>query len=119
MTEQYAQRNINNPEGSSSIVASGPAFENVSPSEIEKLVTVDSTANALLLALPLANTVPAGARYTFVASTGGTNDVEVGVDDSNVLEVPGSTSATMTSDNASRTVVSDGDVLWYIIDALD
>jgi len=120
MTEQYARQNINDPAGARS-VASDPStsFIIFTPSDAETLIVADTSAGPLQLILPLANSVTPGTQLTFVARNGGTNSAEVVVDDENGIVVPSGSSATMSTDNASRTVVSDGGLIWYIVDGLD
>ena len=124
MTEQYLQRNINDPEGS--LEFSSTALEPVIDLDISavgKLVLVDTSAANGTLTLPSARESGGGATITVVAQTASVNGLLLAPAAGDVLVVPVGPPVIVTNpisgtDNSSVTCQSDGDSTWYIVDGL-
>lgn len=118
MTEQYNQRNINNPKTSRTVTpAAGATDVEITPDDGTLLV---DTANAAVdVNLPLAANNP--GPFTVIATTAGAsgNAATLAVQAGDTLVVPAGTAAAMTTDGATRTARSDGTNTWYIVAALD
>lgn len=118
MTEQYNQRNINNPKTSrSNTPAAGATDVEVTPDDGTLLV--DTTNAAVDVNLPPAANNP--GPFTVIAPTAGAsgNAATLDVQTGDTLVIPAGTAAAMATDGATRTAVSDGVNTWYIVAALD
>jgi len=127
MTEQYAQRNINNPEGSRN--AANTATETdftLTPSDVGKTVILDTTEAAGTATLPRAAAAGAGAEITIIATAGATNGLTVapitGVPnetDDAIAVVAGAPANPAVTNNASLILRSDGVNTWYPVGGLE
>jgi hypothetical protein len=116
MTEQYAQRNINNPEGARSAANSvaEPDFA-LTAADVGKALVFDTTLAAGIATLPSATEAGAGAEITLIAATGATFGLTVAAAAGDQLVAPaGAPANPAVTDNASFTVRSDGGTNWYI-----
>ena len=126
MTEQYAQRNINNPEGSRNAANTTTETDfTLTPSDTDKVVILDTTEAAGTATLPRAAAAGAGAEITVIASVGSANPLTLAVitgvpgEDDDVLVTPaGAPANPAVTDNASFIVRSDGNLSWYIVGGL-
>jgi len=122
MTEQYGQRNINNPEGSrtQANTVADPDFI-LTSSDTGKLVILDtSVGGAGTATLPRADEAGAGAEVTIIAPDGTASPLTVAasaIAPPNSIEGPpiGAPSNPISANNASRIYRSDGDATWYIV----
>ena len=123
MTEQYAQRNINNPEGArtQANTVAAPDFA-LTPSDVGKVLILDTTLAAGTATLPRAAEAGAGAEITIIAPAGATNGltlavVATGTPDS-LIEPAGAPANPAVTDGASFIVRSDGGSNWFIVGGL-
>ncbi len=115
MTEQYGQRNINNPEGSrtEANTVADPDFT-MTAADTGKMVIFTTTLVGVAT-LPNAAEAGAGAQVTIVAATGAAFSLEVIAAAGDTLVEPAGTPANPAiTSNASFIARSDGDVSWYI-----
>ena len=120
MTEQYGQRNINNPEGARSVAntVAAPDFA-LTAADVGKALVLDTTLAAGIATLPLAAEAGAGAEITVIAATAATLGLTLAADPADTLIVPGgSPPVVMVTNNASFIVRSDGGTNWYIVAGL-
>lgn len=120
MTEQYPQRNINNPEGAETRAnAVGDANFRLTAADTGKLLILDTTAVAGDAQLPLAAEAGGGAEIGIVASAGGTNALTIAVTGADTLVTPTTAPANpAVSSDATFTLRSDGVSTWYIMNGL-
>ena len=116
MTEQYLQRNINNPEGSSTFTNSllDPNVD-LDISAVGTLVLIDTSVAAGTVTLPSAAESGAGAEITIVATNGATNDLNVAVIAGDTLTLGASLSTPLNADGATLICRSDGGTTWYAV----
>lgn len=113
MTEQYAQRSINNPKGARTETPAAGATD-VELNNDDGLVLVDTTNAAVDVNLPLASNhtgpITVVATTAFTSGNAATLDVQVG----DTLVVPAALAAAMALDGSTLTAVSDGANTWYV-----
>jgi len=118
MTEQYLQRNINNPPGSRSI-DTDTQLESVTDGEI---VIVDATGGAVVVQLPPAQGVGGGATITIVRlGPLGINTVTVSTATGDTLLVPAGQPIgnVLGTDGGARIFRTDGDSNWSVTGGLN
>jgi len=124
MTQQYQQRNINNPEGGGTIAntVADPDAE-LTASDVGKVVRFDTTEAAGTVTLPRSAEAGDGAEITVIFPVGATGNpgtlaaISSGTPD--VLVAPATAPANpAVSDNASFIVRADGGSNWYIVAGL-
>lgn len=122
MTEQYQQRNINNPEGAraQANTIAAPNFT-LTAADTGKILLFDtSVGGAGTATLPRAAEAGAGAEITIVAVTGGVGPLTIAaiaIAPPDSIEAPaiGAPSNPISADRASRIYRSDGISSWYIV----
>ncbi len=120
MTEQYGQRNINNPEGARSVAntVAAPDFA-LTAADVGKALVLDTTLAAGIATLPTAAEAGAGAEITVIAATGLTFALTLAAAAGDQLVAPaGAPANPAVTDNASFIVRSDGGTSWYIVGGL-
>ena len=120
MTEQYGQRNINNPEGARSVANSvaEPDFA-LTAADIGKVLVLDTTLAAGVATLPSASESGSGAEITVISATGSTNALTLAAAAGDALLEPAAAPANpAVTDNASFIVRSDGESNWYVVAGL-
>lgn len=101
MTDQYQESNINQPRGSRDVAVSGDLNLD------DDLVVVSTVGGPVTLTLPTAETVP-GLTITVKTNDSGTSGNPVTVATQPGETIDGAASASLTTDQESLTVQSDG-----------
>lgn len=117
MTEQYQQRNINNPSPAR-VAASAAAAPNVDFRTDDSMLLVDSSlaGGGMQVDLPRAAEMP-GAIITIVAVTGATQTVSPAPADGDTVVVPSSLigGLPLSTDQATMMLQSDGVSSWRVL----
>ncbi len=117
MTEQYQQRNINNPEGGRTITNT-VAVPNaaLTAADVGKVIRFDATAAVGALTLPSAAEAGDGGRITII-KTNNANALTIAVvgGDTALGVTVGGVPAAQTIVNSSWVVMSDGVLAWTVV----
>ena len=122
MTEQYGQRNINDPAGARAAANIAGAIDiPLTAADVGKVLVLTSTIIGTVT-LPSAVESGAGAEITVVVPTAAafalTLQADAALVPAEALVVPAGSAALMSTANTSRTVRSDGGTNWYIVSGL-
>ena len=120
MTEQYGQRNINDPAGATFSTGVVGTPVQMTASDVGKTVFFDTAAGNCVTTLPASADAGAGAEIVFVFPDGGAaNTATVAVVASDTLVLPaGSPANPAVTANATKTVRADGLLSWFVVSGL-
>ena len=117
MTQQYQQRNINNPEGGRTITNS-VATPNaaLTAADVGKVIRFDTTLAVGALTLPTAAEAGDGGRITIIKINNlNALTIAVAAGDTALGVTVGGVNAAQTIVNSSWVVVSDGVLAWTVV----
>ncbi len=118
MTQQYQQRNINNPEGGRTITNS-VATPNaaLTAADVGKVIRFDTTLAVGALTLPTAAEAGDGAEITIIKVIDNANALTIAAaaGDTALGVTVGGVNAAQTIVNSSWVVVSDGTLAWTVV----
>lgn len=120
MTEQYGQRNINNPEGARTEANTAADTDfTLTAADTGKMVILDTTEAPGTATLPRAAEAGAGAEICIVAPEGVAGALEIAIITAlpaDILEQPSVPIPNpLITDNSSIIVRSDGNLTWYVV----
>ena len=115
MTEQYAKRNINDPAG----ISSPAGTTQLTAADVGTTVFFDTSGAAATITLPTSAEAGAGAEIVFVFPDAAANAATLAIFAGDTLVLPaGSPANPAVTANATKTLVADGVLSWFVVSGL-